>query len=174
VARPSLDVDGGQPPPPTAEHGDEHGGEHGAAGPQPPPPELQLEASPEWTRETVRTFVGLPFMVAHLYARRRGPDDAWMPDDGELELMTAPLVNMVNRYAATRALARFGDPVAFAAAVGTYTTAESRRIALWRLEHADAGDVPPMPDEELAGLHVAAETPPGAVRAWRPPRVPAE
>jgi hypothetical protein len=174
VVRPRLDVDGGTDPPAVDEHGDQHG-EHGEpGGPQPPPPPVELEPPPEWTRDTVRTFVGLPFMVAHLYARRRGPADAWMPDDAELDLMVGPLLNMANRYAMTRSLARFGDPVAFAAAVGTYTTAESRRVALWRLEHGQGAEPTPAPDADLAGLHVAAEDAQAPVRAWRPPTIAGE
>jgi hypothetical protein len=169
VARPRLDVDGGTDPPPAAEHGDEHGAE--PPGPQPPPPPAELEPPPEWTRDTVRTFVGLPFMVAHLYARRRGPADAWMPDDDELDLMVGPLLNMANRYAMTRSMARFGDPVAFAAAIGTYSTAESRRIALWRLEHQAAEQAPP--DADLAGLGVTAADA-ASPRAWRPPTIAPE
>jgi class 3 adenylate cyclase len=170
VAR--LDVDGGTPP--ATDERDDAEREHGAGQPAPPPiAEPGLEPPPpEWTRETVRTFVGLPFMVAHLYARRRGPADAWLPDDDELDLMVGPLLNMANRYAMSRSLARFGDPVAFAAAVGTYSTAESRRIALWRLEHAEGAE--PGPDADLGvglGVHAGdAATP----RAWRPPNVPTE
>ena len=140
---------------------------------------------PEWSRETLKTIVALPFMAAHIVARRQGPPDAWMPDDDELDLMTSPLLGMANRYSMLRALARFGDPVAFTAAVGTYTVAESRRIALWRLQYAEAYD--PTAEEELlaAGLHVASEEPaarpqrapvtaPGGVRAWKPPNLAEE
>jgi hypothetical protein len=166
---PALDVDGGTAPAPVGDADQER-----PLGPDAPPvvqpPGLE-EAPPEWTRDTVRTIVALPFMAAHLFARRRGPADAWMPDEDELDLMVGPLLNMANRYTATRAFARFGDPVAFAAAVGTYTTAESRRVALWRLEHAQPGEATPSPDEELHGLHVAADRVQAPPRPWRPPVV---
>jgi hypothetical protein len=167
VAKPSLQVDGGQPPPAA----DEPELDQAAGGPAVAPAlEPELEQPPAlWERDTVRTIVALPFMAAHLFARRRGPADAWMPDEDELDLMAGPLLNMANRYTVTRSLARFGDPVAFAAALGTYTTAESRRIARWRLEHAETA---PMPDQDLDGLHVAASEPAGTgFRPWRPPVV---
>jgi hypothetical protein len=166
--KPALDVDGGTPPPTAGDADpDQPLGPEAPPVDQPPGPE---EAPPEWTRDTVRTIVALPFMAAHLFARRRGPADAWMPDEDELDLMVGPLLNMANRYTVTRAFARFGDPVAFAAAVGTYTTAESRRVALWRLEHGQPAEATPSPDEELHGLHVAADGP-QAPRPWRPPVV---
>lgn len=173
VAKSALEVDGGDPPAPQdAEHGRP---EPGLAEPQPLVQPLAPELE-EWAPETVRTLVALPFMAAHLVARRRGPADAWMPDDEELELMAGPLLRMANRYSMLRALARFGDPIAFAAATGTYTVAESRRIALWRLQtDADAWEAPDA-DLAAAGLHVVAERPgePATVRPWRPPVVPEE
>jgi hypothetical protein len=174
VGKALLEVRGGEPPPeePDVDH---------AAQPTPEAPPVVapglVEPPAEWSREAVETFVALPFMAAHLFARRRGPADAWMPDDAELDLMAGPLLNMANRYSWLARFARFGDPLAFASAAGTYTVAESRRIARWRLENEG---VPAAPDEEIgfAGLHVAAERPggqsPPPVRPWRPPVVPEE
>jgi hypothetical protein len=174
VGKSLLEVRGGEPPP---EEPDVDAAAQTA--PEAPPvvaPGLVVEPPAEWSREAVETFVALPFMAAHLFARRRGPADAWMPDDAELDLMTAPLLNMANRYSLLRRFARFGDPLAFASAAGTYTVAESRRIARRRLENEG---VPPAPDEEIgfAGLHVAAERTGGQsapVRPWRPPAVPVD
>jgi hypothetical protein len=174
VARPrtpSLAVDGGTPPPPPDR--DEPVEQQQPGAPPVVQPPLVEELPDLWTSETIRTFVALPFMAAHLYARRRGPDDAWLPDESELDLMAGPLLNMANRYDMVRRLARFGDPVAFAAATGTYVTAESRRIALWRLEHE--GPEPPAPDADLpAGVGVTEAAQPAPVRPWKPTTPPPE
>lgn len=175
-----LTINGGTPPP--AADDDRPQGAGGPLREEAPPASLvqsptPVEAPEEWSRETLKTIVALPFMAAHIVARRQGPPDAWMPGDEELDLMTGPLLGMANRYAVLRALSRFGDPVAFTAAVGTYTVAESRRIAAWRLRYAE--ELPIEEELDLGGIVTTAggpprtpERPPAAsegVRAWRPP-----
>ena len=184
MAKPLLEVDGGSAPPTGDEPRPRNGGGPGEEAPSPPFVQAGVVEPPEeWSRETLKTIVALPFMAAHIVARRQGPPDAWMPDDDELDVMAGPLLGMANRYAMLRALARFGDPVAFTAAVGTYTVAESRRMTRWRLQYAE--EIDEGMEEEMIpeGLHVAAERP-GArparepveaqVRPWRPPVVSEE
>jgi hypothetical protein len=185
---PTLKVDGGAPPVDADQDPDrvdelEPGAVHvdlgGAAD----------ELEPGWSRETLRSLVAVPFLALHLLERRRGPADAWLPDDGELDVMATPLYNLVVRSVRLRPLARYGDGVAFTAATGTYVAGESRRIALWRVQHADGGE--PAPDADVAHLFTRpAEQPPPSrhdepprpsgpppivvddVRPWRPPSVP--
>jgi hypothetical protein len=172
VSRPSLTVDGGRPPAPAAEreHGEEEL-EHGAV--QVPLPETTDE-DPGWSYSTLKTLVSIPFMVAHVVASRQGPRDAWEPDAAELGVMVDPLYNMCQRYAVLRRLARFSDPIAFAAATGAYTKAESTRIARWRAEHGQ-GEPSIEPDAELDGLGVTAtRLDDTTMRTWRPPNLPTE
>lgn len=182
-----LTVDGGTPPQPKKKRVTRKGDP--AVAPQPGPvvgtADTELEPV-RWSEETVTVLVSIPFMVAHGFARRRGPADAWKPDRAELDLMVAPLVSMANRYTVLRALARFGDPIAFVSATGAYVGGESHRIDRWRATHEPAVPPPP-PDADLAGLGTAA-TAPGepprrdtgspivveGVRPWRPPMLPTE
>jgi hypothetical protein len=184
---PTLKVDGGAPPVDVDRDPDlvdelEPGAAHVDLG-------ADLELEPGWSRETLRSLVAVPFLALHLLERRRGPADAWLPDDGELDVMATPLYNLVVRSVRLRPLARYGDGVAFAAATGTYVAGESRRIALWRVEHV--GGAEPAPDADVAHLFTRAaepqarhEEPPRPsgpppivvddVRPWRPPSVPSE
>lgn len=186
MAKPTLKVDGGAPPA-DVDLDPDH-----VAEPAPGAVAVDLgadaELEPGWSRETLRSLVAVPFLALHLLERRRGPADAWLPDDGELDVMATPLYNLVVRSVRLRPLARYGDGVAFAAATGTYVAGESRRIALWRVEYANAGGAP-APDADVAHLftrpaearHDEPPRPSGPavdvadVRPWRgPPTVPSE
>jgi hypothetical protein len=186
VARPTLKVDGGAPPPPVDDVPDD------ADAPLEPgavrlddPGDVELE--PGWQRETIRSLVAVPFLALHLLERRRGPADAWLPDDGELDVMAVPLYNLVVRSVRLRPLAKYGDAIAFTTATGTYVAGESRRIAIWRAEYVPGEPI--APDADVSHLftrptepqprHDAPPQPSGPpidvdVRPWRPPNVPPE